>query len=225
MAGPVVRDPAAPAQRAAAPALRHQPGRLADRVGVPAGMEATEDAAIGYLGLLDLVLEDRRITDDEVDALHETAAGWGLDGDAVRRLHAAYLAGMWSLAEADGVVTPNERRDLDMLSDLLGVPLDGVSDAAPAVPIARSESLVGKSVCFTGGSVVTIGGAKLTREDQEALAEEAGLVVRPGVSRGLDLLVMADPDSQSGKAQKADAYGTRRIAEPAFWRAIGVEID
>ena len=81
------------------------------------------------------------------------------------------------------------------------------------------------SVCFTGGSVVTIHGARLSREEQEYFAEQAGLVIFAGVTKGLDVLVMADPDSQSGKAQKADRYGTRRMAEPAFWRAIGVEID
>jgi DNA polymerase III subunit epsilon len=99
------------------------------------------------------------------------------------------------------------------------------TEVEPVAPVTRSESLAGKSVCFTGGSVVTIGGAKLTRENHEQLAAEAGLIVHSGVSHGLDLLVMADPDSQSGKAQKADQYGTRRIAEPAFWRAIGVQID
>jgi len=37
--------------------------------------------------------------------------------------------------------------------------------------------------------------------------------------------VVADPDSLSGKARKARAYGTRIIAEATFWRMIGIEID
>ena len=216
------------------PRLRSEPpapqfdtalGQLADRVGVPRGMEANEDAALAYLGVLDVVLEDRRITDAEVTALASTAADWGIDGTAARRLHRAYLAAMWALARADGVVTSNETHDLQLLSELLGVPLDEAETVEPIAPIGHHERLVGKTVCFTGASVVTIGGAKLSRDDQENLAEQAGLIVMPGVTRGLDLLVMADPDSQSGKAQKADRYGTRRMAEPAFWRAIGVEID
>lgn len=200
-------------------------GQLADRIGVPAGMEATQDAVLGYLGILDVVLEDRRITDAEVVALAATASDWGIDGSSVARLHRAYLAGMWALAKADGVVTPSEIHDLQLLAELLGVPLDDSEREAPLVAVERSESLVGKTVCFTGASVVTIDGLKLSREDQEALAERAGLVVYQGVTKGLDLLVMADPDSQSGKAQKADRYGTRRIAELAFWRAVGVQVD
>jgi DNA polymerase III subunit epsilon len=219
------------------PRLRSEPppprfdttlGQLSDRVGVTAGMEATGDAALAYLAVLDAVLEDRRITDAEVLALADTAAGWGIDAAAAGRLHQAYLTGMWALARADGVVTANELHDLRMLSELLGVSLEEaetIVPVVPIVPIGHGESLVGMSVCFTGGSVVTIHGARLSREEQEYFAEQAGLVIFAGVTKGLDVLVMADPDSQSGKAQKADRYGTRRMAEPAFWRAIGVEID
>jgi DNA polymerase-3 subunit epsilon len=180
------------------------------------------------LAVLDAVLEDRRITDAEVLALAGTAAGWGIDAAAARRLHQTYLTGMWAVARADGAITANELHDLRMLSELLGVSLEEaetIVPVVPVVPIGHGESLVGKSVCFTGGSVVTIHGARLSREEQEYFAEQAGLVIFAGVTKGLDVLVMADPDSQSGKAQKADRYGTRRMAEPAFWRAIGVEID
>jgi hypothetical protein len=41
----------------------------------------------------------------------------------------------------------------------------------------------------------------------------------------VDLLVLADPDSTSGKARKARKYGTRLIAETAFWEMIGVEVN
>jgi DNA polymerase-3 subunit epsilon len=65
----------------------------------------------------------------------------------------------------------------------------------------------------------------LSRDDQEALAAWAGLVVKAGVSHLLDILVLADPETQSGKARKAAELGVRRIAEPAFWRQVGVPID
>ena len=35
----------------------------------------------------------------------------------------------------------------------------------------------------------------------------------------------ADPGSQSAKAQKARAQGTRIMSESAFWPAIGVQIQ
>ena len=88
-----------------------------------------------------------------------------------------------------------------------------------------TEDLAGKSVCFTGASVVTIQGLPLERADQERLAAKAGLVIKGNVSRKCDILVLADPDSRSGKSKLADDLGLRKIAEPVFWRILGVPID
>jgi DNA polymerase-3 subunit epsilon len=199
-------------------------GSLAARVGVPSGLAASGIAASQYLDLLDRVLEDRRITDDEIRGLAAVAQEWDLDVSTVAALNAAYLGGIWNLALADGIVTDAERRDLVIVAELLGVPLEDPVEAQPRRGASACE-LVGKSVCFTGASVVTIRGFEITRDDQERLAGEAGMVVKPGVSTKLDILVLADPDSRSGKAKKADELGVRKMAEPVFWRALGVEID
>jgi DNA polymerase-3 subunit epsilon len=58
------------------------------------------------------------------------------------------------------------------------------------------------------------------RSECAAAAEAAGMVVQGGVTKKLDLLVIADPDSQSGKANKARRYGTRIVAESTFWTII-----
>ncbi len=200
-------------------------GQLADRVGVPADVDASDEAALAYLSLLDIVVEDRVVTEPEIAALADTARRWGIGAAAAASLHRSYMAEMWELARADGVVTANELHDLRLLSELLDVPAGREPDASPALVVLRQESFAGLSVCFTGGSVCTIGGAHLSREDQEALASDRGLIVKPSVSKHLDLLVLADPDSRSGKAGRAAELHVRRIAEPAFWRAIGVEID
>lgn len=39
------------------------------------------------------------------------------------------------------------------------------------------------------------------------------------------MLVVADPDSLSGKARKAREYEIRIVAEVAFWSMIGVEVS
>jgi DNA polymerase-3 subunit epsilon len=44
------------------------------------------------------------------------------------------------------------------------------------------------------------------------------------VTKKLDLLVLADPNSTSGKARQAREYGVRLVAETAFWEMIGVEV-
>jgi DNA polymerase-3 subunit epsilon len=60
-----------------------------------------------------------------------------------------------------------------------------------------------------------------SRSDIESISRSWGLEVKSGVSRSLDLLVMADADSLSGKAKKAREYGIRILAEQVFLRMIG----
>lgn len=209
---------------------------MAARLGIPDGLAVSHDVAQSYLGLLDRVLEDRHITDDEVLALAEYATAWGIDRDDAIELHASYLETLNQRAWADGVLTDAEQRDLHAVADLLGIPMEehravpaeeGVSEAATALVKGEHQpgALAGQTVCFTGESVCTLLGVPLSRDTQESLATWAGLTLKAGVSRKLDLLVLADPDSQSGKARKAAELGVRRIAEPVFWRLAGVPVD
>jgi DNA polymerase-3 subunit epsilon len=68
-------------------------------------------------------------------------------------------------------------------------------------------------------------GQLISREYAEELAIKAGLEVVDSVTKKLDLLVVADPLTQSGKAKKARQYGIRIMHEPVFWKAIGVNVD
>ncbi len=207
----------------APPRLDTALGAIADRVGVPDGLTISDEAASAYLALLDRVLEDRNVTDHEVSALASIAREWAMSAESVRGLHVAYFQGIGDLARADGVITAAEARDLSILAEFLGVSLD--EPATPGVPIARTEDFRGRSVCFTGASVVTIRGLSLERADQERFATDAGLIVKHNVSRKCDIVVLADPDSRSGKSKLADELGVRKIAEPVFWRALGLQID
>ena len=62
----------------------------------------------------------------------------------------------------------------------------------------------------------------MERSEAGRLAEKAGLVVKPSVTKKLDILVCADPHSQSSKARKARTFGVRIMAEEAFWRALSL---
>jgi len=73
--------------------------------------------------------------------------------------------------------------------------------------------------------MTTLGGERITRELAEKLAADAGLEVRQNVTKKLDVLVVADPDTQSGKAGKAREYGIRIIAEHAFWATLGIQTE
>jgi DNA polymerase-3 subunit epsilon len=145
---------------------------------------------------------------------------------------------VWALArqaKADGVVTDLERSDLVSVCELLSVDASTLAQLLePAAPVplkgpgsegSSSTALAGKTVCFTGELLGKVRGERVTRDVAEELARRAGLLVKNGVSKGLEILVVADPDTQSGKAKKARGYGTRIMAEAAFWAAIGAVVE
>ncbi len=213
--------------RAAAPAPIL--AALADRLPLATLTDdGSADAVVAYVGLLDRALEDRHLDEAKVEALGTVATEWGLSPAAVQGIHSRYFAGLRQLALADGQLTDAEREDLAVMGALLvGSAEPGEvasSDLGLGVADRRAE-FVGKSVCFTGSSVCSIDGVPLERETQQELAAAAGLVAVEGVTKKLDLLVLADPTSASGKARKAREYGIRMVAERAFWAALGVRVD
>jgi DNA polymerase III subunit epsilon len=177
-----------------------------------------------YLDVLDRALEDRRLSKEEQDDLAATAQMLGLSASRVRDLHADYVGTLVTLAYKDGVVTTRERADLDLVAEALGVA--GVEDALARLhstspsnaESAGFSTFAGKTVCFTGELCCEYQGTPISRVLAEQLARDAGMVVVPRVTKALDLLVVADPHSMSGKARKAREYGTRIIAETAFGR-------
>ena len=211
--------------------------RLASSVShLPATVGNTaSESALAYADILDRALEDRVLTDIEMGELLALADGWGLAASDLEDLHLTYLTSLVGSALSDQVLTSHERSDLERVCDLLGLnrqALDRLVDAAtPAIRQGRSASsatehqLRGRTVCFTGACTCSIGGQPLTRAAAELLAASAGLVVAPRVTKQLDVLVVADPDTMSGKARKARDYGTRIIAERVFWSTINVETD
>lgn len=181
-----------------------------------------------YLLILDRALDDRMVDDSEVQALIQFARDCGIDAEAVGGIHQNYLRALVSQALKDGVVTDVEERDIARVAGLLGLDRQFL-DACLAETSSKSklpqESLVGKTVCFTGELRCRLNGQLIERSQAEQLAQEAGLVPVSSVTKKLDLLVVADPDSNSGKAKKARDYGVRIITETAFWRRIGACIE
>jgi DNA polymerase-3 subunit epsilon len=210
-------------------------GSLVSRL--PVVGENAESAS--YHALLERILEDRKVSPEEASVLRELAQDCRLGQDSVGRIHAAYIEGAVRLAAADGVVTDAERHELEEFGLLLGLepvvverlireslsPRAGVPVADRSAFRLVGESLGGRTVCFTGDLQGTLGGHPITRETAQALATNAGLMVAKSVTKRLDLLVVADPDSQSSKARKAREYGTRIMVESVFWRSIGAPVD
>jgi DNA polymerase-3 subunit epsilon len=199
-----------------------------------ASVEPDDSAGMQYLDLLGRLLDDRRLDSGEVDHLRDVARDLGLSGRMVRELHLSFLKQLVVEATRDNVVTDLEARDLARVVSLLGLTEAEVSaavaTATPAssvcadAPAVGADGWAGKRVCFTGESQCFHGSELLTREKAAELASAYGLIVVESVTKKLDILVVADPFSQSGKAVKARKYGIRVLHEPAFWGALGAEV-
>ena len=85
--------------------------------------------------------------------------------------------------------------------------------------------IAGKTRCFTGELRCSLDATPISRKLAVNLASQAGLKPLKGVTKKLDILVVAVPYTMSTKGRKARDYGTRIMAEQAFWRAIGVEVE
>jgi DNA polymerase-3 subunit epsilon len=195
---------------------------------------------LAYTALLTHVLEDRHVDEHEGMALIDLAIRWSITPEQIEKAHWDYLFGLAAAALADNVVTSAERRDLTKVATLLGLRvenLDLVLDEA-RLKLVECEprhakagtgitngDLIGRCVCFTGECQCRLKGAPITRDVASQLATECGLLVTESVTKKLDVLVVADPLSQSGKAKKARRYGIRVLHEPVFWSCLGVQVE
>jgi DNA polymerase-3 subunit epsilon len=211
----------------------HYLARLVTRLIAYKGPDVSDDMS-AYLALLDKALEDRIVTEQESDALYTIATEWGLTGEQVCAAHYTYLGELARAAMLDGIVTDSEHRDLIEVTRLLGFDektLSTVLNEARAEPVRSErcddarEDLTGKSVCFTGTLRYKFNGEPISRDMAHQLAADAGMTIAENVTKSLDILVVADPHSMSGKAKKARQYGTRIMADMAFWRALGISVD
>lgn len=213
--------------------------RLLTRTHTVFSPDADESGSLAYLALLDQVLEDRNVDEAEGSTLLKVATHWGLDGPRIRDLHAQYLCTLAAAALSDGVVTESERRDLSLVARLLGVEDAGLATTMELAERKLTEvmagrricegglnrdELVGRRVCFTGECQCCHEDMVITRELAAELAGRAGMSVVESVTKKLDILVVADPLTQSTKAKKARQYGIRIVHEPVFWKTIGVEV-
>ena len=182
-----------------------------------------------YLDELDRVLEDRVLDECESDTLNELAKRDGLSADDRSELHHAYFSSILTEYSRDDQITDDESRDLNRISHLLGIDKEQIEESdgniRETLESMMDVTIAGSSVCFTGSTSCVFQGKKITKSDATSLAEEAELVVEKNVTKKLDILVVADPDSQSGKAKKARHLGIRIIRDRTFWRKLGLQVD
>lgn len=159
-----------------------------------------------YLDLVDRVLLDRKISVDERRALAGMAESLGLTARDTATINRAYMLGVVEEVSADDRFTPGERALVIQLAGLLDL-----ADLEVAGLLAEAEA----RVSVTGGGlelkpgdlVVLTGMSEARKRELTAVAQARGLVVWPGVKKGVAAVIAQDPGSDSGKARKAREYG------------------
>jgi DNA polymerase-3 subunit epsilon len=217
--------PLAPEGRRA-PALR---SRGADDAGASSWMSAVLESTwiagspeneAAYMLALDSALLDRNISVTEGEHLIEVARQSGLGRDRIIELHRDYLVEMAKVALDDGVVTGDERDELERVADGLALGPAHVDQALSlAAEFRQSAKHAGAPGAFLarGDRVVFTGAMRRNRDSWIELIVQAGLA-SGGVTKSTRLLVTADPDSMSGKAGKARGFGVPVVDEEAFER-------
>lgn len=193
------------------------------------------EAQVDYIDMLDRALEDRIVDEEEAQALFETATEWGLSGSQILMIHEKYLEQIVMTAMQDGKISDFEMQDLVMVANLLGKKEADVKDIikkGKSTPVKKSdhpkkpvEDFKGKKVCFTGELFCCIDGNPITRKLAHELSIEAGLEILERVTKKLDILVVSDPNTLSGKAKLAKDYGVRIMHENVFWKTLGIKVD
>ncbi|GAB2781303.1 exonuclease domain-containing protein [Amycolatopsis magusensis] len=181
-----------------------------------------------YFAMLDDALLDRQISATEGDALLDLAYDLGLHRDEVLTAHVDYLRLLARAAWADEVVTADERRELHTVATLLGLErtlvdrvLEEECASAPDPEISRPLVLGGLTL-EAGDKVVLTGKMRHERDELIALAAAVGIQVTADVGKKTRVVAAADPDSLSGKAKRARAFGVPVVSEDAFLRAIDI---
>lgn len=173
-----------------------------------------------YMSLLDRILEDRLIDEDEAIFLQMTTADLGLSYEQTQVINSTYFVALCRAAQAGGQLSDESKNDLRMVGQLLDIKdwEELLLEKLTSEPNNQTQSndLVGLTVCFTGLM-------QYSRPQCENMARQKGLIVQSGVTKNLDLLVVADPLTASTKAQKARSYGTRIIFQKPFFDLLGIK--
>lgn len=179
-----------------------------------------------YAAALSTSLLDRQLSLHEQSELIALAAAAGVSKADALDVHRRYLAELARLAWADGVITDDERAEIQQVAASLGLTtaewtqiLADEAGAGSAPLSAPAGSPSAGLVLHPGDRVVFTGETKQPRDEWERSVQDAGLTIG-GVTKKTAALVAADTDSESGKAKKARQYGIPVMTEAAFERAF-----
>ena len=158
------------------------------------------DPRLAYRYAVNAALETGSLGASEWSALDDQADTLGLTRAERDAQHLTLYRRALEAAGRDGRISPRESLYLRALAETLS--LTDADTPAATPPDIEASPAPGAQVCFTGS-----GGAMRPRDEMEMIARRVGHVPVSSVTKKLDLLVTADPASQSGKTVKARGYG------------------
>ena len=177
---------------------------------------AAGGAAATYLEALDRCLLDGVITATEREQLIRIATASGLSRGEVADLNRRYFAALRARAWASGALGEGDRMVLEHVAEALALAPTDASVTAPervGAHGATEEVLLGDRELHAGDVIVLTGEMTRSRSFWEVRIDAAGFVVGSNVTKRTRVVVAADPDSLSSKAQKARKYGIPVVGE------------
>lgn len=136
----------------------------------------------------------------------------GLSPAALRRLHLDYVHLLIRATEADGIITEQEQSTISSVSELLGIRADIPQASAPCDSRPQDGHSPLAITLHPGDRVTVTGPVEKTQQYWEEFFAAQEVQVA-GIARSTKVVIAGDPDSQSGKAEKARSYGIPIIGE------------
>ena len=122
--------------------------------------------------------------------------------------------------------------NIDGLGDISSNAIkNGVKDKLPiikelfdvGIKIKEEEKIVIQESNITNKKFVFTGEISISRNEAQNLVKRLGGICPSGISKGVDFLVCADPDSNTTKLQKASKYGIKIIGGEEFLKMVNFE--
>lgn len=175
-----------------------------------------------YLAMLHAAFEDSHLSHEEVASLTDLAASLDFSIDEISRVHQSFFGDLANKAWSDGVLADHEWEQIQYVGQSLGINAIDIEVARTGKgrtpEMSQSNLPLGLSV---GDAVVLTGDMVPSKTEIAQLLEDAGLVVKTGVSKKVRLVIAADAHSMSGKASAARKLGITVISTELFvtqWR-------
>jgi DNA polymerase-3 subunit epsilon len=188
--------------------------QLVDRIPTAAVAVAEAPVEDAYLEMLTDALADQHISADESRALVGLAAEAGLSEEDVLRIHKGFVSAMRTVAEADGIITTDEERDLRQVAAALGVP-ELLEDLRPA-----------KAISLSSTRRVLVLGRTAEADELRAKVLDAGIQLAKKLTASVSHVVVGDDiPATEPRLARAREFGAEVLEFSAAQEVLGLAFD